>query len=165
MGFQRVRAGIATAAVLLAAAAPSGALEVHVQHDEKFDFASAVSFSWPDDSGIPGRARDPENAIRIRQAVNRVLRKRGLQQDDTDPDLRLYYYVGLEDRPLGAGGEQTPASVERTYEEGTLILEFFARDRERPVWHAAAEDPLDRDRLARQIRRVVSRMLKHYPPP
>lgn len=159
--WQILRAAVVAACIPVVA--PARALEIRVRHDESFDFASVETFGWPDDTGIPGRARFPENAALIREEVSRVLTKRGLRRDDDDPDLRLVYYVGLQEHvPLAPPGEA--AAPAGTFEEGTLILEFFARDGERPVWRAAAEDPLDRARLRRQIRKVVARMLKQFPP-
>ncbi|MGD8375425.1 MAG: DUF4136 domain-containing protein [Acidobacteriota bacterium] len=160
--WQLVRAVVVATCALVAA--PAIALEVRVEHDESFDFTAVGTFGWLDDTAIPGRAL-PENAALIREEVSRALTKRGLRRQDDDPDLRLVYYVGLQEHvPLAPPGEATPDAPAGTYEEGTLILEFFGRDGERPVWRAAAEDPLDRDRLRRQIRKVVSRMLKQFPP-
>ena len=140
---------------------PALALEVRGAHDAAFDFGPLQTFAWMSSEKLPGRAL-PENDAIIREEVVAALTARGYGPAE-EPDFLVIYYVGLQDQ-VSVRRESSGDTHVTPYEEGTLILEFYAPGQDRPIWRGEAEDALDRQRVRRQVRKIVGKMLKGFPP-
>jgi len=183
------RIALATVAVLFAVASAVAAIDVAIDLDKSFDFASAKTWAWrPDGPGEVKMARtaddDPE-AMRVRvepvivDAVTTELSRRGLQATTSSPDLLVTYYLLLTNtmssQELGQflpattqwGVPPFPAATQslEIMNQGSLVLDVSANGR--VVWRgvAKAKIKMDIDEKRRQalIREAVRDLLRRYP--
>ena len=184
-----VRIALAMAALLFAAASAVAGIDVAIDLDKSFDFASAKTWAWtPDGPGEVKMARtaddDPE-AMRVRvepvivDAVTAELSRHGLQATTSSPDVLVTYYLLLTNtvssQQLGQflpatpqwGVPPFPAATQslEIMNQGSLVLDVSANGR--VVWRgvAKAKVTMDIDEKRRQalIREAVRDLLRRYP--
>jgi hypothetical protein len=159
--FSRFAAILLLLGIALPAGA-TGALDLQVQHDEEFEFDDLETFGWMPAEKLPARARFPENDAIIREEVEIALVAKGFVRA-TAPDFLIIYYVGIQEQ-VSLTREESGETRATPYEEGTLILEFYALGRKLPIWRGEANDALDRDHVRKQVRKIVGKLIKRFPP-
>jgi len=143
------------ALAILASTAPSLAQKVSTSFEPGTDFASLKSFAWHSDTekreltdqGIPiDRA--------IRSAVEDHLERRGMRKVDASEAAVLVNWVGtlydrlaLADRQkirvsdtVSVGADPSLVGVNRSFKEGTLIIQIFATDGQTALWTGISSD-------------------------
>lgn len=162
---------------------PLLAQKVSTQFASGTDFSSFHTFAWhPDteqrqltDQGVPiDRA--------IRSAVEEQLTRRGLRKVEFgNADVlvnwvgTLYDRLALADRQkirvsdtVSLGGDPSLVGVNRSFKEGTLILQVFAADGETTLWTGIASDTGTDEAWYRQGPKkagaLARKIIKKYPP-
>jgi hypothetical protein len=164
-------------------------VDVKVEYDKKFDFASVRTWSWPGSGpGVVKMARtaedDPEAARQraepvIVDAIETELKQRGLQQTRDASDLVVTYYLLLSTNMSAQTiGQFLPATTAwglppfeaatqslKVMNRGSLVIDLSAKGT--VVWRglAQANIKMDVDEKRRQalIREAVRDLLRRYP--
>lgn len=168
---------LAAVTLLLAGGAVQAGLDVDVMYDHKADFSAYTTYRWktaPQDDS-------PEAAMvdgRIKTTADRELAAKGLRRaaPDESCDLLLTYYGGIEDNLLIEGVRYevaphvvwtgaSPMAVTRSYQVGTLILDFVDAETEIVVWSGVvAGKAKTGSELRQRVEKAVKKMLRQYPP-
>lgn len=165
--------------ILSAGCAP---IEVEFDYDHSQDFTGYHAYDW---APVEAEAEDPRvdnDALRTRlqSAVDTELSGLGFVRDAAHPDLLIGWHAAVEHKVdvlemgnryrYGRGGwydTQDNTSV-RTWDEGTLILDFVDTARNELVWRGTARGEVDlfADPEAKELRmqEAVERLLAHFPP-
>ncbi len=181
-----IKLGVAvTATLFVLAAATAGAQKVKIGYDKSADFGQYKTYSW-----IPrtAPATNPLLATLIDNDIDYALSQKGLRKVDSDPDLLVKSYGGVEDvqggfatqdpnytasggAPMpGAtmwGGSLPPTPVPQVM-QGSITVDLVDARQKRLVWRATAKGKMDydkRSKLLEQANKAVSEMFKKYPPP
>ena len=128
-------------------------LTVHYDWDRDTDFAQYRTFAWLEQEGGDAKTaieRSPLLENRIKNAINRDLIAKGLQEDTNNPDLLLVYHTGFKDKVnvsdygyrysadyWGYGGRNIDVYE---YQEGTLIIDMIdanIKSRLSPAWRCS----------------------------
>ena len=165
---------------------------VNYDFDPGADFTSFKTYVW---SPLPEKA--PMNELtmkRIKIAVNKQLKAKGLSMTTENPDMLIVFSGGKEKRvdvqEWGYGHEDRdysgdvgyprrfPAAPEGRdyfefrrgvdtyeYEVGTLVLDFVDAKKKELVWRGTASGVIDPGKTAEQIDGIIAKLLDNYPPP
>jgi len=176
-------------AIALGALACASPIQTDHDASPNADFSRYTSYAWVSEAPLSGAAAGPgsENYVSrvdesmIRRAVDAELAARGYRLAPPNvADLIVGFEVGSQKKVVqqqvpgrttvysggyGYGDWYRSAPVRtRTYTEGTLSLEFFARESKQAVWVgwaskrlAASDDP------EALIQDAVARILKPFP--
>lgn len=168
---------------LLAWAGNSFGQDIRFNFLPENDFARYKTYQWVDvrEANYPDAALDQN----IRQAIDLVLSKKGLQRRDSGPtDLLLTYQLGITKATQwhayssgeeywgwggwGGWGGDTEKGKTTTIEVGTLNLDFYDVGLKKQVWRGEATKTVDRKnneaKIKKNLARAVARLLKNYPP-
>ena len=174
--------------VLLLATVHAG-IKVKTDHNKAFDFKKPQTWAWNDTGAgkvvMARTADDRPDEVReraepvIKDAVAAELARKKLQPATTGvPDLEVTYHllitVGNSAQTMG---QFAPAEwgllpftgatqALRTFDQGSLVLDFTANDQ--MVWRGAAQAEIKPDltveKRHRLIREAVHELLSRYPP-
>mgnify|MGYP000138559224 CR=1 FL=1 len=120
--------------------------------------ATYHTYSWAFPRATPGQSGNPLIYERVREALDRSLAGAGLSRTDTEEgDMVLAFTIGARDRvdvtDWGPVGPYYPAYGRgyrfgwaynyndidvRTVTEGSLAMDIFDAETDRPVWHGIA---------------------------
>lgn len=165
-------------------------VDVRVEHDKAFDFASVRTWAWhPDRPGnviVARTQEDDAEAMKrtadpwIRDAVATEMKSRGLQPATAQPDLTLTYYLLLTTNMSGQTvGQFLPATAAwglppfapatqsmKVMNQGSLVLDLSSKGT--VVWRGVAEARvsfgIDDKKREALLREGVRDLLKRYPP-
>ena len=180
---------IATAMVFALHVSLEG-VDVNVEYGKTFDFTSVKTWAWsPKGAGdvIIARTKDDDPAAMKRKAeplildaVSGELKRKGLQQAASEPDVTVTYYLLLSNNMTAQTiGQFLPATTAWGYmlvapstqsikmmNQGALVLDLSAKDV--VVWRGVAQarvafDVDDKKREA-ILREGVRDLFKRYPP-
>ena len=181
MGPGRIPALVASALLIQGCAS----ISVSSDFDPYADYASYRTYDWmPTESRrVDLRARDPMVEQRIRDAIERELRAKGLEKvDSPDPDIRIGYLLVLDEgvdsqtlyeradpdwryRTYGPSATTTRSQMLTT---GTLVIDVFDSARKESVWRGVAEGQVreeqDPEKRRARINEAVKKILAGYPP-
>jgi Domain of unknown function (DUF4136) len=163
---------------LLALAAPAQEFKVSgavkTDYDKTRDFSKYKTFTW---SEAQERGSNPADHIRIFGGIETELLAKGFTKDDTGkPDLRVRYFSKVERKLKGSPGQSetswTATSNQRTTvdfklpREGTLTVTFYDGDSGDVVWSGSSSETVGRaDEVPDQIKNMVTRIMRAFPPP
>jgi len=164
-----------TLALVLAACNPT-----YIEHDydRDADFGQFKTFAWLEQTtmteGTPQAVQQSGLLeARIKRAVNEGLEQKGLRLVESEPDLIIAYHIGVQDyteiRRTGTGwGFDRNTRVDQ-FQEGTFFLDLIDARQDKLVWRGIAEGVLDEypspEKMDREVKDMVNRLLKKYPPP
>lgn len=175
-------------AILCLATAFSGCSQqtaVNADYDTSADFTVYRTYAWIDEvlppDKIPedlGTANDITDR-RIRNSLNEEMAAKGFTATPSDPDLVIFYQVGLEDKvdvtdwgysyaSTGRYGGWDSRNVDTyNYQEGSLIVNFVDAESKVLVWRGTAQRVLE-DTTAEEadqtIKDIVKEVMALYPP-
>ena len=163
---------------------------MQIDHDKTFDFKPMRTWAWnPEGPGDVKMARtqedDPEAMKRkaepwILDAVAMEMKRRGLQQAESQPDLTVTYYMLLTTSmsaqtmgqflpPTVSWGLPPFAQATQSLEmmnQGALVLDLSAKGN--VVWRGVAQAKIDFESTDKKrealVREGVRDLLKRYPP-
>ena len=181
----RTKSFVLTAIFLVAGC--SG-ISVSQDYDRETDFQAMKSYAWrqaPVTEATEESPMTPLIAERIRNAVVRELAARNMSLNETSPDFLIDYHLTVESRisstpvttTVGYGfgtygryggiGISTAPDI-RTYDEGTLVIDFYLAETDRMVWRGLASQVVDKhekpEKVTEQINAAVKKMLDQFPP-
>jgi hypothetical protein len=171
--------------VAFAALGCSSQIVVNADYDTSADFSKYKTYAWPED--VLPADRIPEelgatNGImdtRIRRALDMELAAKGLTIDTSDPDLIVFYHIGVEDKVDVTDWGYSYASTGRywgwntrnidtyTYKEGTLIVDLVDMKSKVLVWRGVAQEVLGEltpEEADKAVRDTVNKVMSLYPP-
>jgi hypothetical protein len=154
---------------------------ISVDYDPLTKFSVLKTYAWhvvEQAASDDERLRDPALHEQIRVNVERSLADRGYQQVASEtPDFLVSYHVALRERlTLSTARPRyrynpgyTPETYMRTYDEGSLILEFITPGTTRVIWRGAVQAEIREEitpaKRAKRIRKGVHKLLSRFPPP
>jgi len=166
-------------------AAGCSSMEFNHDWDRDANFSSYSTYAWlnvPTNTvgGSVKTARTKNTLLdkRIKSAVDREMKAKGLTVDTESPDLLAAYHVGVEDKVnvtdwgyrysydyWGWGGRNIDVYQ---YTEGTLIVDLIDAQTKELVWRGAATATLDEnpspEKADARIQQAVEGILANYPP-
>lgn len=162
------------AALALACFASCSSLETNVDYDTQADFTGLSRYAWLEDAKPEGSI----NAMRVRRAVDEILRSRGYALDPAQPDFLVSSYVDTKERVQVTdhgytysrwGGWYGPRYTDvYQYTEGNLVIDLVDAKSRTLIWRGTASkvvDPgWDPERLETEIHEVVTKLLEDFPP-
>ena len=178
------RSGLVGCLVGLGVLAPSvWAQKVNVHYDRETDFSHVRRYQW---RTHPVFEKNPElteiyaTGIQlVLQAGNAELMKRGLQPDDSSPDIFVTFYLLTKDvqrlmRAVEAGGAAGngwygdpawAASEDENYVTGMLVIDIVDARTSKLLWRAACGDKVkDMRKRDKNINSAVKKALANFPP-
>jgi len=168
-------------------------MSVSSDYDPKADFSSLKTYDWEGPQPITGNPRLDNDLLheRIRNAVERELTLKGYRKVTVDPDFKVAYNVGLENKldvttiptydysypsyysRVGGFGRyegyrpSTEVNVYQ-YEEGTLLLDIVNPETKKLIWRGTAKAEVNAgdspERKEARVNEAVSKMLAQFPP-
>jgi hypothetical protein len=152
-------------------------VSIKTVYDKQADFKSYKTFCWMDgcEFKISGIAQDSALRENVKRAIVRELGKRGLTQDDNNPDLLVGFNITMQDEKVIIYHHSADAPFYRpfehdsdvmTYLKGTLVLGLADKKQSKLVWESFAvsfidfEPQLEQEEVLKGVRLV----LKRYPP-
>jgi uncharacterized protein DUF4136 len=179
----RPRPALAIVALVLAAAiaAPAIAGGVKVDFDKEADFTKRKTWAWKAGTEAP----NPLTEQKIRMAVERNLRAKGLQKVETSPDLWVVTHTSVTSEArinvetFGYGGMYGwngwnawgPATTVRIddNETGVLLVDILDGPGAKLIWRGIASEKVpdlpDPDKVEKKVNAAVAKMFKEFPPP
>jgi len=175
-------------AVLCLAAGFSGCSHqtaVNADYDTSADFTVYKTYAWidevlppdkiPEDIGAPNDITDR----RIRASLTEEMAAKGFTATTDNPDLIVYYLVGVEDKvdvtdwgysyaSTGRYGGWDSRNVDTyNYQEGSLIVDFVDARSRVLVWRGTAGKVLETmtaEEADQSIKDIVKQVMTLYPP-
>jgi hypothetical protein len=153
------------------------AASTKTDYDHSVNFEKYQTFAWKN-YGTPanGIVNNSIVAARIQNAVNEQLNKKGMREDDRNPDVYIVAQLGAKNM---ADIEYTPAFGWRhwrwmspdvfvnRYVQGTTIIDVVDARTNQLVWRAIATDTgsnvLD-VQTPKKIDKMAADAFKHFPP-
>ena len=154
------------------------AVTAKTDYDHSVNFEKYRTFAWKDyETRRSGIVNNSIVASRIQNAVNEQLTKKGLQENDGDPDVYVVAHVGaknmtdVEYMPAIGGWRHWrwmgPDMFVNRYVQGTTIIDIVDAKTNELVWRAIATDTgsnvLDVE-SSKNIDKIASDAFKHFPP-
>jgi len=167
---------VLVSAALLTATTAAFAVAAKTDYDHSVSFQSYRTFAWKySETRGTGLVNNSIVADRIRNAVDEQLIKKGMSEDNRNPDVYVVARVGAREM---AGVEYVPAPGWRhwrwmrydmladRYVEGTTIFDIIDAHTNRLVWRAVATDTgknfIDVE-SEKKVDKVAADAFKHFP--
>ncbi|MCP4684365.1 MAG: DUF4136 domain-containing protein [bacterium] len=153
-------------------------IRTDIYYDQQMDFSQYHTFAFFDQSGKPARLPDPFLQTpgardTISQTIENLLIKRGFRRDRiNEADFLIAIHAGPDDYIRDemkhwryAYGNDWHLSDDRSFPQGTLILDFVDADVNTIFWRGSAPDVLiDKRAVPNDLESVISSLLGAYPP-
>jgi hypothetical protein len=160
----------------------AAAQEVYVDYDRSGRFSWYTTYAWADARGTTLEGTNDLLHSKITNAIESHIAKGRLVRVDDDPQLYLTYHAGSRQavkvdpvafgfgfsgswvqNPYWGGVGVTTASA-RTYEQGTLIVDFWEAETGKLVWRGVAIDVFfdDPEKTSKKLDRAISKMIKKW---
>jgi Domain of unknown function (DUF4136) len=158
------------------------AQKVDVGYDKKADFSKFHSYAWMPRQAPVAR---PLLAAHIAGTTDEELAKKGLQKVDSNPDLLITQYGGIDPQTGFAATDPTymsyggipppdastwsgamPAAASLA-QEGHLTMDVVDAKSKQLLWRAKVKLNLDyehKEKALEQINKAMAKMLAKYPP-
>jgi hypothetical protein len=168
-------AGVFTFLMLTAGAFAASA---KTDYDHSVNFEKYSTFAWKNyGARSNGIVNNSIVASRIQNAVNEQLTKKGLREDDRNPDLYVVTHVGaknmtdIEYMPAVGGWRHWrwmgPDMFVNRYVQGTTIIDLVDAKTNELVWRAISTDTgsnLVDVESPKKIDKMAVDAFKHFPP-
>lgn len=171
-------------ALVLVAMAGCSSFSTDADYDPKTDFSRYHTWTWFTGPKPSGPSLDGLTEQRIRAALEEMLPQVGLTKTaDAQADLLVTYHMSVQQRlevvPTttmygygwghGYGGYYAGYGSEvRTYDEGTLLVDFIDAKTKGLAWRGVARGTVYRsstpEEREERIRSAVQAILEQYPP-
>ena len=181
----KITAGLASLCVAATLLSCSQQAAVNADYDTSADFTKYKTYAWLDEVLPPDRVPEGVGAPnditnrRIRSAVDAEMAAKGFTPTTTDPDLVIFYHVGVEDKVDVTDWGYSYASTGRywgwntrnvdtyNYQEGSLIVDFVDMESKVLVWRGTAQQvlgDLSPEEADQFIKDIVKQVMALYPP-
>jgi hypothetical protein len=148
------------------------ASNVVVDYDKSADFSRYHTYGWG--KGTP--AKNPNLDLKIVQAIDQQLARRGFTKTEADPDLLVSYHAATHeeiDYSEASFGQGYHSSISPSAGEvpmrvnvGEIVVDMYDTKQKRNVWHGVGTD-LVRDDPAKtslEIQNGAAKMFEKFPP-
>ncbi len=163
--------------VLLMAGLSSCMVNIKTLYDKQADFKSYKTFCWMDgcEFKITGITQDSALRENVKQAIVSELAKRGLTQDNNNPDLLVGFNITMQDEKVIVYHHSADMPFYRPFEhdsdvvnylKGTLVIGLADKKQSKLVWESFAESFIDFEPNLEQeeVLKGVRLVMKRYPP-
>lgn len=171
--------------LLLACLGCSSGVAVNADYDTSADFAKYKTYAWLDEVLPPDKIPEGLGADsdivdrRIRASLNEEMAAKGFSATTSDPDLVIFYHIGIEDKVDVTDWGYSYASTGRywgwntrnvdtyAYQEGTLIVDFVDAKSKVLVWRGTAQkvlEDLTPEEADQAIKDIIREVMTLYPP-
>lgn len=171
--------------LVLGAFGCSSGVAVNADYDTSAEFTKYKTYAWvhevlPPDKIPEGLGADSDIVDRrIRASLNEEMAAKGFTADASDPDLVIFYHVGVEDKVDVTDWGYSYASTGRywgwntrnvdtySYQEGTLIVDFVDARSKVLVWRGTAQtvlEDLTPEESDQAIKDIIKEVMTLYPP-
>jgi hypothetical protein len=158
---------------------------VNADYDTSADFSKYKTYAWldevlppdkiPENLGAPNQITDR----RIRTSLDEEMAAKGFTATASDPDLVIFYHVGVEEKVDVTDWGYSYASSGRywgwntrnvdtyNYQEGTLIVDFVDARSKVLVWRGYAQRVMENitpEEADQVISDIVREVMTLYPP-
>ncbi|MBX2943094.1 MAG: DUF4136 domain-containing protein [Cyclobacteriaceae bacterium] len=173
--FQLQLLGILSLVIILS----SCSIKVHSTYDKGVDFSKYKTFCWLNGCEFtytgPTYLNDSLIREKIRESIVAEMNKKGLMQDDDNPDLLIDFHISMENESsiiYHHGGDNVyqfksfPDQEVIHYLKGTIVIHMVDKVEGRMVWRSEAIGYMDinPDLSEKNIRKGIAIALKNYPP-
>jgi hypothetical protein len=150
--------------------------DVRYDYERKTNFAGLKTYDWlvaPEGAEIEPLLQD-----RLKNAVNTALEGKGLRMTSDDPDFLIAMQTMSKEKVrhspkawgYGYGSRWYSHKYRtRTYDEGTLVLDFVDNASKKLIWRGTAqglvESNMTPEKLDDVVSEAVQKTLKNFPPP
>lgn len=163
---------LAFCAMLLITALNCFAVDVKADFDHHVNFSQYKTYSW-------GKVDTPDPLWndRVKEAVDRQLAAKGLQQVPTGGDITVVavglthekptletFYNGFDGWMWGGFADAT-TYVEH-YTVGTLVIDMFDTNTKKLIWRGSASDVVSGkpEKDEKKLDKAVAKLFEHFPP-
>jgi hypothetical protein len=158
------------------------AQKVNVGYDKKADFTQFKSYAWMPRQAPVAR---PVLAAHIAGATDEELAKKGLQKVDSNPDLLITQYGGVDAQggvvatdptymtyggipppDVSVWSGSVPSAVSHA-QEGYLTMDVIDARNKQLLWRGKVKVNLDyehKEKALAQVNKAVAKLLAKYPP-
>jgi Domain of unknown function (DUF4136) len=169
---------VAVGCAFLTLAVSAFAVTAKTDYDHSVNFEKYGTFAWKNyGMRSNGIINNSIVASRIQYAVNEQLTKKGLREDDRNPDVYVVAHIGAKNMAdfeymPGVGGWRHwrwmgPDVFVNRYVQGTTIIDLVDAKTNELVWRAIATDEgsnvLD-VQSPKKIEKMAADAFKHFPP-
>jgi len=157
----------------------AGCNQINTLYNPSTDFQAFKSFCWLEGCVFkftgPEYLNDSLVQENIKQSIILTLEKKGLRYSDENPDLLVDFHVTVEDEKVITyhNRQDEPYYYRTTFMQpeevtvtrGTVIIHMVDHSKSEVVWQSEAIGYLEYppDISEKNIRKVISRMLKEFP--
>ena len=155
---------------LIAVAIGCSSYRVSHDYDTGTNLAGLRAYDWMPRPPEARTSVDQNSLIdgRVKNAVDTQLAARGVRRDSENPDFLIAYQVSTKDRMRVRNYTFISDKKFETYEEGALVLDFFAPNGKDLLWRGVAERTLDSnptpEKIDKRINEAVEKILEGFPP-
>ncbi len=163
-------------------------ISVSQDYDQATDFAALKTYAWKKN---PNTRQDDESelsplvATRIRNAIDKELKAKGISFVEKSPDFLIDYNLKVESKvsssnvstSIGFGsfgyGHYSAIGISsapdiREEDEGTLFIDFYTFENNKLVWRGISSQVIDKleapARVTEQVNLNVQKILEQFPP-
>jgi hypothetical protein len=153
---------------------PGFAQKIRIGYDKSVDFSKYKTYTW---AKPEAPAQRPLLYLNVVSQIDDELKAKGLQRTEENGDLTLVGAGGIGfgynmppafemEAAYWSGKEDLGALTAPMVGEGTLILEFVDRSKNKMIWRGTATEKLDPSvvKSLPRIEKTVSKLVKAYPP-
>ena len=156
------------------ASVPQKDIQVDTQSDPKVRFSGYKSYAWLGTAAILndpyGQWEPPQfdADAEITFLIDRELRKRGMSENTSSPDLFIAYAAGIDMEALGVKVDpQTKMDILENVPQGGLVLVFIDSETGLVIWVGVAiaevQESPDTETAKARLDYAVTQMLKKIP--
>ena len=165
-------------AVFLTLTAAAFAVDAKTDYDHSVNFGKYRTFAWKN-YGTPsnGIVNNSIVAARTQTAINTQLMKKGMSENDQNPDVYVVAHIGAKNMTdiqymPGIGGWRhwgwmRPEAFVDHYVEGRTIIDIVDAKTNQLVWRAISTDTgsnvLDVE-SSKNVEKMAADAFKHFPP-
>ena len=159
-------------AFVLAISLAASATNVKTDYDHRATFSQYKTYSW-----AKVDTQDPLWNDRVKEAIDKVLQKKGWTKVPSGGDVSLVAVATTRDKPTLRtfydgfdgwlwGGFADATTVVENYTEGTLVVDMFDTNTKKLIWRGSASDVLSGkpEKDTKKLEKAVSKMFDHFPP-
>jgi len=156
------------------ATTPTEDIKVEAEADPKVKFSGYKSYAWLGSVGIlsdpEGRWKQPEFDVdtEIRFLIDRELRKRGLSETGSKPDMLVAYAMGVDMDALKIKeNPETKKKILKTVPKGALLVILVDPETEYVMWLGSVSGEVqknpDTETVKKRLDYAITQMMKKIP--
>jgi len=177
-----MRKHIGLVILVIAVAVTASAMDIYVDFDRSGRFSWYKSYAYVETEETSLQGHNDLMHSRIKTTLLDTLSQGRMKVNDEDPDLYVTYHAGSQSAikadpvsfgvGFGGGWARDPywggvgvsTAKTSTYEQGTLIIDFWEAETKKLVWRGVAVDVFsdNPDKADKKIAKAIEKMIKKW---